>query len=426
MNPAKTYEQLVAENERLREQLDEATELIQAIRTGQVDALLIEGANGQELYTLKTADQAYRVFIENMNEGAVTLNENGLIVYCNSSFAALVGTSLSYVIGLSFEAFVAESSREVYQELAREGWQQTQKAELAMRGTSQDIPCQLSVTALELSEGTALSVIVTDLSQQKETQRLLKVNNARLEQMNADLEISNQNLQQFAYIASHDLQEPLRKITAFGDRLKSLFSDESAPASNYINRMQLAARRMSLLIEDLLNFSRISSRQAAHVPVSLEEVVRGVLNDLEERIEESGAQITVARLPRVQGDASQLSQLFQNLLSNALKFRQPGVSPQIRIESRRVAADHIPPAVKLIGSPHTYHCIEVLDNGIGFENQYVSRIFQVFQRLHGKSEFAGTGIGLAICEKVAINHGGAITATSQPGQGATFQVYLPV
>jgi len=131
-------------------------------------------------------------------------------------------------------------------------------------------------------------------------------------------------------------------------------------------------------------------------------------------------------LPVVEGDAGQLGQLFQNLLSNALKFRRPDVVPHIQIKSGRIMADQLPAGVKLSRTMSAYYQIEVIDNGIGFEEKYLDRIFQVFQRLHGKHEFTGTGIGLAICDKVVSQHGGAITARSQPGQGATFSVYLPV
>ena len=157
----------------------------------------------------------------------------------------------------------------------------------------------------------------------------------------------------------------------------------------------------------------------------LKEIVQGVVNDLDLVIQETGAQVLIESLPKVQGDPLQLGQLFQNLLSNALKFRQPNVSPTIRIEAKVLSVRDLPMSVKPARAVRMYHRIRVSDNGIGFDEKYLDRIFQVFQRLHGKNEYAGTGIGLAICEKVVTNHGGAITATSKPGAGATFDVYLP-
>ena len=242
-----------------------------------------------------------------------------------------------------------------------------------------------------------------------------------------ELERSNENLQKFAYVASHDLQEPLRKIQQFGDILKSQYREEGlGNGIDYLERMQLAAARMSLLIRDLLNYSRISTHRDRSVSVSLQAVVSSALTDLELVMAETGAQVNVEPLPTISGDPSQLGQLFQNLLGNALKFRQPDKTPQIDIRSVLVGADELPPSVKPTRGAPAYYRIEIADNGIGFDDHQVDRIFEVFQRLHGKNKFAGTGIGLAICAKVATNHGGAITASSRPGQGATFSVYLPM
>ncbi|WP_460973482.1 PAS domain-containing sensor histidine kinase [Spirosoma migulaei] len=241
-----------------------------------------------------------------------------------------------------------------------------------------------------------------------------------------DLKRSNENLEKFAYIASHDLQEPLRKIQQFGDLLKTRYTGLSGDEGVYLERMQSAASRMSRLIRDLLSFSRISTQRDASGRVSLSDVLHSVLTDLDLRIQETGAVVMVDPLPTISGDSSQLGQLFQNLLSNALKFRQPDLTPIIRVSTERVSALNLPALVKPTRITSTYHRIDVSDNGIGFDQKYVDRIFQVFQRLHSKREFEGTGIGLAICEKVAANHGGAITATSQPGRGATFSIYLPV
>lgn len=254
----------------------------------------------------------------------------------------------------------------------------------------------------------------------------LSVANTNLLQVNTDLKRSNKNLEQFAYIASHDLQEPLRKIQQFGDLLISQYATSLGDGVNYLERMQVAARRMSTLIRDLLAFSRISTRQEISDSVFLADIVNTVVADLDLRIQEAEAVVTVTHLPTVQGDPAQLAQLFQNLLTNGLKFRRAEVAPKIEINSQAIAAIDLPAGIRPTRLATNYHRIDVVDNGIGFDEKYLDRIFQVFQRLHGKSEYAGTGVGLAICEKVAANHGGAITATSQPGQGATFSIYLPV
>ncbi|WP_460955321.1 sensor histidine kinase [Spirosoma litoris] len=254
--------------------------------------------------------------------------------------------------------------------------------------------------------------------------------NQALDQLNQQLTRSNENLQQFAYIASHDLQEPLRKIQQFGDLLKTRYTTSSGEEVMYLNRMQVAASRMSLLIKDLLTFSRISTRPVPAVSVSTKQVVSDVLDTLSVAISETKAQIRVGDLPTLPGDPSQLGQLFQNLLANAIKFSRKDQSgtlmtPEVSIQAIRIPVGELPDAVKPTRLAETFYCIEVTDNGIGFDEKYTDRIFQVFQRLHGKDEFAGTGVGLAICQKVVTNHGGVITATSQPGKGATFSVYLP-
>ncbi|GAB3787400.1 hypothetical protein GCM10028818_52310 [Spirosoma horti] len=247
----------------------------------------------------------------------------------------------------------------------------------------------------------------------------------QLQESVLDLQRSNEDLQQFAYIASHDLQEPLRKIQQFGDLLKTQYAPASGEALVYLDRMQSAAARMSILIKDLLNFSRITNQQDKRIPVSLEQVMKDVLSDIDLLRMETQARIEVAPLPVVEGEARQLGQLFQNLLGNALKFRRMDTSPVIHVKSKRVWAHELPAGVKPTRPVEAYYQIEVIDNGIGFDEKYVDRIFQVFQRLHGQHAYGGTGIGLAICAKVVANHGGAITARSQPGQGATFKFYLP-
>lgn len=279
-------------------------------------------------------------------------------------------------------------------------------------------------------EAYKVSGTVQDVTQHRRTQMALEEQvqqrTQALTESNNLLLRSNENLQQFAYIASHDLQEPLRKIQAFGDLLESQFIAQQDDSIDYLRRMKLAASRMSTLIRDLLAFSRISTQRDKDAPISLTDVVKSAKNTLELVLQETGAVIEITPLPTIVGDPTQLGQLFQNLLSNALKFRQNDRLPVICIRATWIAANNLPAGVIPSREAIAYHQVDVVDNGIGFDEKYLNRIFQVFQRLHGKSNYEGTGIGLAICEKVVANHGGAITAKSQPGQGATFSVYLPV
>ncbi len=246
-----------------------------------------------------------------------------------------------------------------------------------------------------------------------------------LETMNAELRRSNDNLQQFAYVASHDLQEPLRKVQSFGDLLLNQHMEHLSPdAVDLVQRMQSAASRMSVLIKDLLTYSRVATQQETTAPQSLNALIVAVLDDLDLAVRESSAEVYIEDLPTVPGDAGQLRQLFQNLIGNALKFRKPGQPPVISITHRR-ATDLPVQAASGQKTGRAFWEICVTDNGIGFDEKYTDRIFQVFQRLHNKSHYAGTGIGLALCQKVAENHGGFIKASRKPGEGATFRVYLP-
>ena len=289
-----------------------------------------------------------------------------------------------------------------------------------LNGTAQDITIQRELQLALENEVREQTEALASTNEELATinEDLIELNNLLLR--------SNDNLQKFAYVASHDLQEPLRKIQQFGDLLKSQYAESLGEGVDYLERMQSAASRMSTLIRDLLNFSRISTQRDTNVPVPLDKVVSTVLTDLDLRIQETGAVVTVAPLPTLLGDQPQLEQLFQNLVSNALKFRRAGIQPVVHISSYRVNHPDLPSSVKPVRTAAAYHRIDVADNGIGFDEKYVDRIFQVFQRLHGRNEFAGTGIGLAISEKVVANHGGAITATSQPGQGTTFSAYFPI
>nr|WP_293835646.1 ATP-binding protein [uncultured Arsenicibacter sp.] len=261
--------------------------------------------------------------------------------------------------------------------------------------------------------------------QSGELDRQVAERTRQLEDTVQDLKRSNQNLQQFAYIASHDLQEPLRKIQQFGDLLLQRYRTELGEGASFLERMQGAAQRMSSLIRDLLIYSRISTQRNTSQVVALTTVLDAVFQNLELLIQETGAVIEVGELPRLAGEATQLEQLMQNLVSNALKFHKPGIPPHIKIVAGRVDAAELPAGFNVHRIAKAYYRIDVEDNGIGFEEKYLDRIFMVFQRLHGRSNYAGTGIGLAICEKVALNHGGWISARSEPGQGATFSVFLP-
>lgn len=241
----------------------------------------------------------------------------------------------------------------------------------------------------------------------------------------AELQRSNRELEHFASVASHDLQEPLRKIQAFGDRLQTRYSDLlGEQGREYLERIQSVAARMRKLIDDLLSYSRVSTRAQNFFRVDLGREARQVVSDLDALVQRTGGRVELGALPTIEADVTQVRQLLQNLIANGLKFHRPDTPPVVRVEGRTGSAGaNGPPDREGDAAVCT---ISVQDNGIGFEQQYVDRIFQVFQRLHGRQEYEGTGIGLAICRKIAERHGGSITATGVPGQGATFLVTLPV
>lgn len=271
----------------------------------------------------------------------------------------------------------------------------------------------------------------TDIDDQKRQSEILEKRvlerTKALSALNIQLQHSNDNLLQFASIASHDLQEPLRKIYGYGDLVLNQYTPVLGPNGvHLINRMQTAARRMSGLIKDLLSYSRLTATNVSFEPVSLNQVVNDVVDDLEVAINESDAHVEVDWLPDVQGSTFQLRQLFQNLLANALKFVRPDVHCAIRISSRQLALQDIPVSLPSNDPCDQFWEISIQDNGIGFDEKYVDRIFQVFERLHSHDEYSGTGVGLSICRKVAETHRGNITARSSPNEGATFLVYLPV
>ncbi len=244
-----------------------------------------------------------------------------------------------------------------------------------------------------------------------------------LQAVDAELERSNRELQDFATIASHDLQEPLRKIRAFGDRLEEQSSGVLDPESeDYLRRMRNAAARMQSLIDDLLEYSRITMRPEPPEPVDLGLVVSEVLTDLDERIRTSRGQVVVGPLPTLLASPLQMRQLFQNLIANALKFHPDGVAPEVHVEASERGA--LTGKRRRSGTAAVWE-IQVRDNGIGFEEKHIEKIFAPFQRLNGRQAYEGTGMGLAICRRIVALGGGTITARSQPGAGATFVVTLP-
>ena len=254
-------------------------------------------------------------------------------------------------------------------------------------------------------------------------EELVKINRT-LQEKNHELEKRNAELASFSYVASHDLQEPLRKIEAFTSRIMEKDEANISPkGKDYFKRIQKAAARGQRLIDDLLLYSRTNIAERKYVSTDLNALLASVKKELMDQIAEKDAVISSSNLPVLDVIEFQMRQLFTNLISNSLKFSRPGIPPQINISAQVVSADNI------AGSKHAYSSywnITFTDNGIGFEDQYADVIFSIFQRLHTREEYDGTGIGLTICRKIVENHDGLITAAGTPGQQATFNVFIPL
>ena len=249
-----------------------------------------------------------------------------------------------------------------------------------------------------------------------------------LHQLNTELQRSNQELQDFAYVASHDLQEPLRKIQAFGNLLEEEYGHELGDGKAYLDRMRNAATRMRILIDDLLTFSRVTTKAAPFSRIDLNTIVRQAIDDVEPRLQATGGSIEAQPLPIIEADSGQMHQVFQNLIVNALKFHRPNVPPIVRVFAEVLNGVETPSdgSVTTPSLTEQHYLLFIEDNGIGFDEKYLDRIFTVFQRLHGKSDYEGTGIGLAVVRKIIERHGGTITAKSAIGKGTTFIITLPM
>lgn len=421
---SKLYKDLIKEIDKLKEQLEEASKTIKAVKSGGTDALSTKNNYGSGLYNLKKTDNPYRIFVEKMTEGAIILDKAGIITYSNTHFRKMVGVPSSGITGLLFQSFVSLADESTYLSLIEDAWKEDTKGTLLLVSSARMIPVQLSITTLDMDEGISLSIILTDLTAQKQTELLLKVNNEKLQEINNELESSNHDLQQFASVASHDLQEPLRKIQIFSNLLKEKFSgDLSEEGCSFLDKIISSSKRMNTLIIDILNYSQLSEDENVYSPTDLNAIVNEVLEDFEMRIKEKGAKITIENLPTIEINPGQIRQVFQNIISNALKFVRKDIPPFIRISSKIRKDASFDEGMPVAGG---YCYLSFKDNGIGFDDKFANKIFTLFRRLHTKDKFEGTGIGLALSKKIIEKHKGHIIAKGFEGKGSEFIIILPV
>ncbi len=361
---------------------------------------------------LRIQNQRFDTAIHNMRQGLAMFDAEERLLVCNTRFWELYGIPTEELQpGKSIKEVIRHSST-----LGDVDLQACLQGGLSMIRDGSTFVQRLTNGKLLLVSCRKMQdnglVITTDDITEREQEK------SKLQEYTVKLEASNQELQNFAHIASHDLQEPLRKIETFIDR--SLKKDKSAlppDTAASMERIQHAAKRMRSLINDLLDYARLTSEPKAFASVSLADTLKGVLSDLQVRIEETKAQIYPGELPNIAADATQMRQLMQNVLSNALKFSRPGVQPVIKIGAV------VEPAT---GCGTATLVLTFADNGIGFDNRFKDQIFKIFQRLHGRTEYEGTGIGLATCRKIVERHQGTIDAEGRPGIGATIIVRLPI
>lgn len=359
------------------------------------------------------AEHVFRWVVEGAPNGIIVADVSGRIVLVNRKAEELFGYSREEFLGMSVDQLVPVKVRGGH-ELFRRGFISHPESRpmgagrdlYALRKDGTEVPVEIGLTPLETPSGLLVVSSLVDITARKNAEMALL-------RYAADLERSNSELERFASVASHDLQEPLRKIRTFAERLQERtegqIDDRSA---DFLGRMIDASQRMQSLIGDLLAFSRITTQANPFQRINLNEIVSAVLVDLEVALEETNGVVQVDPMPLIEADPSQMRQLFQNLIGNALKFRQEGQRAEVHITSRVVHSKDLEVRVK--------------DNGIGFDSIYRHQIFEIFERLHGRGKYAGTGVGLAICRKLVERHGGSIRAESEPGQGASFIVTLPI
>ncbi len=372
---------------------------------------------------LRKSENFINSIINTAVDGIITIDSRGLIELLNPSALKIFGyESSEELLGKNISVLMPEPDRGSHDGYINNYLTTGVKKIIGigrevtgLRKDGSTFPFTLSVSEMIVDGKKIFNGLIHDITEQKMVEE-------RLRRYAVELQRSNMELQDFAYVSSHDLQEPLRKIQAFGDRLREKERDKlSDQSKDYIDRMLNAASRMQKLINDLLTFSRITSKAQPFEVVNLNTVLQEVLADIEITIERNKAQIEVGELPSIEADPTQMRQLFQNLITNAIKFHKDDVSPVIKIYAKNIQLK-----AHLTATPGD-QVVQLYfeDNGIGFDEKYLDKIFNIFQRLDGQ-KYEGSGIGLAICRKIAVRHGGDIIATSKPGNGATFIVSLAI
>lgn len=361
---------------------------------------------------LSQLEARFRLFVDAAPNALVVVNDEGRIAFVSQQTERLFGYGRKELIGQPVGLLIPERFRAGH-DAFRQAFRRNPEARVMGAGRDlcgrckdgTEVPVEIALNAIATPTGTLVLASLFDIRKRK---RAL----AQLEKKQSELQRSNQDLEQFAYVASHDLQEPLRAISGFVEILEKRYVQQlDARAKEYIGHVVDGCNRMRALIDDLLAFSRIGRIEGKVRTANCEASLAAAMANLSSSIAESGAQITKGALPVVGVEPSHITMLFQNLIGNALKFRQPSQAPQIHVEAR---------------TEQGRARFSVADNGIGIAPEHFERIFRVFQRLHTRNEYPGTGIGLAICKRIVEHNGGTISLESSPGAGTTFHFDLPL
>ncbi|MFH6995449.1 ATP-binding protein [Flavobacterium sp. FlaQc-48] len=409
-------ESLQAEIAALKEQLSESNSIVNAIKQGDVDALVVNTNGTPQLYSLETADYTFRLLIEKFGQGALSISRNGLILYCNDYFSKLIGIPAEKIIGnYIYEYFNSQDNFVPIIEALKYGIT-THEIVFKTETYRKTFPAYIAVTDLEPAVQ-GIGIVITDLTEKKKHEDALIQHHKELEEKINELNRINANLEEFIHVISHDLKEPLRKIVMYNGRIDASYLSEADAKS--MNVMKLSALRLNSLVDDLVSYSSHTA-QEERIDVSLADVISEVTDDLEIIISDKKAKIIVEKLPTLRVSKVQMRQLFANLISNAIKYSKTDNPPIIHISQMDHFESEIP------NQSEQFIKIQIKDNGIGMEKSHLIKIFTIFQRLHAKTEYSGNGIGLAICKKIMENHSGNITVESTLNEGTIFNLYFPI
>jgi PAS domain S-box-containing protein len=407
---------LRAEVERLQSRLAEVEATLEAIHKGEVDAVVVEGPQGAQVFTLESPEEPYRILAERMNEGAATLTTEGTILFCNRRLAEMAGLPAERLLGSPFISILCDEERPGFPELVQatlKNGVRTKGHLLRSNGTT--LPVQLSLTSIPLEESVqGVCLVATDLSDQKRIEDEVRRLNVELEEQvarrTAELQTANKELEAFNYSVAHDLRAPLRHIHGFSDLLmrdaQSTLSDDGR---HFLDCILEGTSRAGTLIEALLSLSRIGRQPLSLRRIPLGKVAQEVIDDLARENANRQIEWKAGDLPVVACDPGLMRIVFVNLLGNAVKFTRPRATAIIEIGHKLLHGDPV---------------LFVRDNGVGFDMRYVDKLFGMFQRLHSEKDFEGTGVGLATVRRILQKHGGRIWVESELDKGTTFYFTL--